>query len=67
MEGSGKESDWANSSANLLGRMVARNGVGRTIAERGRLTPDYLFVLAITDKISPDGSDRAWLRRVHPA
>jgi hypothetical protein len=47
--------------------MVAQGDVCLEPAERERLTPDYLFVLAITNKMGLDDRDRSRLQPLHLA
>jgi hypothetical protein len=47
--------------------MVAQGEIRPDCAERERLTPDYLFVLAITNKLELDDRDRARLSPLHLA
>jgi len=61
------EFDRASASANQLYRMVAQEEVRLDLAERDRLTPDYLFVLAITNKLGLEDRDRSRLRPLHLA
>ena len=57
----------ASASANQLYRMVVQGEIRPDLAERERLTHDFLFVLAITNMLDLDNRDRARLPPLHLA